>query len=120
MRKSCFTGAYGLTIPAKIAASNRTSKTMAPARPGVERTNRPRAATHGEAAARTVTTDAGPAADPSSSWPVSVMPLVPDARIERRVDDVHDQADRHHEERDRDDRPLDDRVVARGDRRHDV
>src|SRR5690242_3823928 len=80
-RKSCLTGSYGLTKLAKIAASSKMSNTAVPATPEIERLNRRRAATQGEADGRYVSRPDGAAAAARS---IVAMLAVPDARVEHR------------------------------------
>src|SRR5438445_1694616 len=112
MRKSWCTGSYGLTCPAKTASRAKSTRRPAPNIPVPERRKRRRAAAHCDGAAR-------PRPSRGDRIVVALAPAtsaVPDARIEHRVHEVDDEADHRHEERDDDDRPLHDRVIARGDR----
>src|SRR5438105_896277 len=121
-RKSCLVGLYGLIWPAKNAEAITRIKTSAPATPVRERRKRRRAAPQGVVERRT---DAALAARPGWAGRLSgsdetATSGVANARIERGVQHVYQQIDRDDENSDDQHRPLNDRVVARRNGRHDV
>src|SRR2546426_3493349 len=88
--------------------SPKSTSRLAPSIPVAERRKRRRAATHREGAA------CAPAStgDGTAVALARAMSGVPDARIQNRVYEVHNEADDDNEQRDNDDRRLHDRVVT--------
>src|SRR5215471_3817638 len=121
MRKSCRVGLYGAICAAKMAARTTMISTIAPATPVRERMKRRCAARHGVVVRRPAVSVAAGEADRSGSGSDETATSgVPNARVERRVDDVDHKIDDHHENGDHQHRALDDRIVARSDSRDDV